>query len=168
MTRAVPNGAEETLAADKAEALRLTPVSRETEIRLDRYVDLLQQWQAKTNLIAPSTLPNLWTRHIANSLQLLSLAPSARRWLDLGSGGGFPESCWLVRWQRRRKRRCISSNATRKKRRFSAKHCASPMLRGSFICRISRILWIVTLPESIVSPPGPWLRYINLSAGRRH
>lgn len=90
MIRAVLNGAEEALAADKAEALRLTPVSRETEIRLDRYVDLLRQWQAKTNLVAPSTLPNLWTRHIADSLQLLSLAPSARRWLDLGSGGGFP------------------------------------------------------------------------------
>src|ERR1700742_5264321 len=90
MPRAAPDGAEEALVADKAEALRLTPVSRETEIRLDRYVDLLRQWQAKTNLVAPSTLPNLWTRHIADSLQLLSLAPSAKRWADLGSGGGFP------------------------------------------------------------------------------
>lgn len=90
MPRAVPNGAEENLAADKAEALRLTPVSRETEMRLDRYIDLLRQWQAKTNLVAPSTLPNLWTRHVADSLQLLSLAPTARRWVDLGSGGGFP------------------------------------------------------------------------------
>ncbi len=40
--------------------------------------------------MAPSTLPNLWTRHIADSLQLLALAPSARLWADLGSGGGFP------------------------------------------------------------------------------
>lgn len=90
MTRAVPNGANEILAADKAEALRLTPVSHETEMRLDLYVDLLRLWQTKTNLVAPSTLPNLWTRHVADSLQLLSLAPSARQWLDLGSGGGFP------------------------------------------------------------------------------
>src|SRR3954454_7802252 len=78
------------LPSDKAAALALTPVSRETEARLDRYVDLLVQWQAKTNLVAPSTLPNLWTRHIADSLQLLSLAPSAKVWIDLGSGGGFP------------------------------------------------------------------------------
>jgi 16S rRNA (guanine527-N7)-methyltransferase len=77
-------------AEDKAAALALTPVSRETESRLDRYVDLLVEWQAKTNLIAPSTLPNLWTRHIADSLQLLALAPNARTWVDLGSGGGFP------------------------------------------------------------------------------
>src|SRR5216684_2120184 len=78
------------LAADKTAALKLTPVSHETEARLDRYVDLLLEWQAKTNLVAPSTLPNLWTRHIADSLQLLTLAPSARVWVDLGSGGGFP------------------------------------------------------------------------------
>jgi 16S rRNA (guanine527-N7)-methyltransferase len=78
------------LAFDKATALALTPVSRETEARLDRYVDLLLEWQAKTNLVAPSTLPNLWTRHISDSLQLLTLAPSARIWADLGSGGGFP------------------------------------------------------------------------------
>ncbi|MEO6380945.1 MAG: 16S rRNA (guanine(527)-N(7))-methyltransferase RsmG, partial [Nitrobacter sp.] len=77
-------------AADKAAALALTPVSRETEARLDAYVDLLVQWQTKTNLIAPSTLPQLWTRHIADSLQLLALAPRAKRWADFGSGGGFP------------------------------------------------------------------------------
>ena len=77
-------------AADKAAALALTPVSRETESRLDRYVALLLEWQAKTNLVAPSTLPNLWTRHVADSLQLLALAPAAQTWVDLGSGGGFP------------------------------------------------------------------------------
>src|SRR5215469_16417508 len=48
------------------------------------------EWQAKTNLVAPSTLPHLWTRHIADSLQLLSLVPAAKIWIDLGSGGGFP------------------------------------------------------------------------------
>jgi 16S rRNA (guanine527-N7)-methyltransferase len=78
------------LASDKAAALVLTPVSRETEARLDRYVTLLLEWQAKTNLVAPSTLPHLWTRHISDSLQLLSLAPTANAWVDLGSGGGFP------------------------------------------------------------------------------
>jgi len=78
------------LASDKAAALALTPVSRETLARLDRYVDLLLQWQAKTNLVAASTLGHLWTRHVSDSLQLLDLAPTARLWADLGSGGGFP------------------------------------------------------------------------------
>src|ERR1700704_6623195 len=90
MARAAKQTASPISASDKAAALALTPVSRETEARLDRYVDLLLEWQAKTNLVAPSTLPNLWTRHIADSLQLLALAPSAKIWMDLGSGGGFP------------------------------------------------------------------------------
>jgi 16S rRNA (guanine527-N7)-methyltransferase len=79
-----------TAGDDKAAALKLTPVSRETESRLDAYADLLVQWQAKTNLVASSTLPNLWTRHISDSLQLLPLAAGAKIWMDLGSGGGFP------------------------------------------------------------------------------
>ncbi len=82
--------ASPVLASDQGAALALTPVSRETAVRLDRYVELLLEWQAKTNLVAPSTLPTLWTRHISDSLQLLSIAPTAKRWADLGSGGGFP------------------------------------------------------------------------------
>ena len=90
MASALEQSLSPILASNKAEALALTPVSRETESRLDRYVDLLAEWQAKTNLVASSTLPNLWTRHIADSLQLLALAPAAKIWVDFGSGGGFP------------------------------------------------------------------------------
>jgi 16S rRNA (guanine527-N7)-methyltransferase len=78
------------LAVDRAKALALTAVSRETAARLDRFVAVLMDWQQRTNLIASSTEATLWTRHIADSLQLLALAPSARIWVDLGSGGGFP------------------------------------------------------------------------------
>lgn len=78
------------LSADKARALKLTPVSRETLKRLEIYVDLLLKWQQTTNLIAPSTLATIWTRHVADSLQLLDLVPDARVWVDFGSGGGFP------------------------------------------------------------------------------
>jgi 16S rRNA (guanine527-N7)-methyltransferase len=78
------------LSADRARALALTPVPRETLARLDQFVELLLAWQARVNLIAASTIPQLWTRHIADSLQLLALAPQARVWVDFGSGGGFP------------------------------------------------------------------------------
>jgi len=77
-------------ADDRARALALTPVSRETLARLDHFVATLLAWQRRINLIAPSTEPKLWTRHIADSLQLLALAPEAKTWVDLGSGGGFP------------------------------------------------------------------------------
>ncbi len=78
------------LSADRRQALALTPVSRETARRLDRFVELLLKWQRVTNLIASSGIPGLWTRHVADSLQLLPLAPEARIWVDLGTGGGFP------------------------------------------------------------------------------
>jgi 16S rRNA (guanine527-N7)-methyltransferase len=78
------------LAQDRAEALNLTPVSRETAARLDRFVALLLEWQRTTNLIAVSTVPVVWTRHVADSAQLLRLAPEAKTWVDLGSGAGFP------------------------------------------------------------------------------
>jgi 16S rRNA (guanine527-N7)-methyltransferase len=78
------------LDSDRAQALTLTPVSRETAARLDRFVDLLLKWQRTTQLIAASTVPKLWTRHVADSLQLVDLAPKARLWTDMGSGAGFP------------------------------------------------------------------------------
>jgi 16S rRNA (guanine527-N7)-methyltransferase len=78
------------LESDKKRALELTPVSRETEMRLDRFVELLLLRQQKQNLIGSSTLPQVWTRHIADSLQLPPLAPEARVWVDFGAGAGFP------------------------------------------------------------------------------
>ncbi len=77
-------------SADRAKALALTPVSRETEKRLERFVELLLTWQGTTQLVSPASIPVLWTRHVADSLQLLDLAPQARIWVDLGSGAGFP------------------------------------------------------------------------------
>jgi 16S rRNA (guanine527-N7)-methyltransferase len=76
--------------SDREAALRLTPVSDDALARLDKFVALLIDWQRRINLIAPSTLPHIWTRHVADSLQLLPLAPGAKVWVDLGSGGGFP------------------------------------------------------------------------------
>ena len=82
--------AQPELSSDRARALAMFVVSRETAVRLDRFVTLLLDWQDRINLIASSTVPVLWTRHVADSLQLLALAPQARRWADLGSGAGFP------------------------------------------------------------------------------
>jgi len=75
---------------DKARALALCPVSRETEDRLQVYVELLLHWHRRIDLIAPSTIPTLWTRHIADSLQLLRFAAGAGDWVDIGSGAGLP------------------------------------------------------------------------------
>ena len=65
-------------------------VSRETQERLQRFAELFMKWSAKINLVAPSTIDTLWTRHIADSLQLRNIVPETKHWIDLGSGGGFP------------------------------------------------------------------------------
>src|SRR4029079_13997879 len=72
---------------DFAEAFN---VPLETIHRLERFAHLLALWQTRTNLVARSTLPPLWSRHFADSAQLTTLAPKARLWLDLGTGAGFP------------------------------------------------------------------------------
>jgi 16S rRNA (guanine527-N7)-methyltransferase len=84
------NVGQGALAADKARALALTPVSRETEAVLDRFVETLLLATEHQNLIGPSTIPTVWTRHVADSLQLLDLAPDAKTWADFGTGAGFP------------------------------------------------------------------------------
>lgn len=66
-------------------------VSRETCLKLQTYEALLLKWQKTINLIGPSTVNNFWRRHVADSAQLLSLAPKdLQKWVDIGSGGGFP------------------------------------------------------------------------------
>lgn len=65
-------------------------VSRETQERLEHFAGLFQKWAKTINLVAPSTLDELWRRHIADSAQIFQLSPEPNRWVDLGSGGGFP------------------------------------------------------------------------------
>ncbi len=65
-------------------------VSRETQQRLEHFIELFKKWNATTNLVAPSTLNEIWTRHIADSAQIFQLSPLPKKWIDLGSGGGFP------------------------------------------------------------------------------
>ena len=77
-------------SSDRRRALALVPVSRETEERFAVYADLLERWQRIKNLVAPSTLGELWTRHFADSAQIAAIAPEALRWADMGSGAGFP------------------------------------------------------------------------------
>lgn len=62
---------------------------RATE-RLARFADLVERENGEQNLVAPSTLPSIWSRHIVDSAQLIEGAPPGGRWIDIGTGGGFP------------------------------------------------------------------------------
>jgi 16S rRNA (guanine527-N7)-methyltransferase len=80
------------LTDHKYESVRLLvpDVSRETFQRLIQFEDIFRTWNTTINLAAPSTLPELWSRHILDSVQLAALRPLTGNWLDLGSGGGLP------------------------------------------------------------------------------
>lgn len=80
--------ARRTSNRSEANAL-LDGVSRETRARLGVLVEALGKWQRIKNLVGPKTLDDVWTRHVADSLQLVELGRPGR-WLDLGSGAGFP------------------------------------------------------------------------------
>ena len=60
--------------------------------QLERFVEMLIAESAEQNLIAASTIPTMWVRHIADSAQLLSLdtRDGDGLWIDLGSGAGLP------------------------------------------------------------------------------
>ncbi len=68
----------------------LDHVSRETFERLTVFATLLARWNSRINLVAAGDLDQLWTRHIADSLQLMPDLTAGAAFVDLGSGGGFP------------------------------------------------------------------------------
>ena len=73
--------------------LELVPglvVSRETAERLSIYEAVLRTWQTKINLVANSTIKDVWARHFADSLQILRFRSDAKSCVDMGSGAGFP------------------------------------------------------------------------------
>jgi 16S rRNA (guanine527-N7)-methyltransferase len=75
----------------EADARAALNVPRETLQRLEAFAALLREENRRQNLVSQSSLDHLWTRHIYDSAQLLRWAPpEARRWLDLGTGAGFP------------------------------------------------------------------------------
>ncbi|MBL6595834.1 MAG: 16S rRNA (guanine(527)-N(7))-methyltransferase RsmG [Candidatus Puniceispirillum sp.] len=70
---------------------RLLDVSRETIDKFQAYLQLLEKWQRRINLVANSTLAEAWQRHILDSGQLAALyPPQTTRVMDVGSGAGFP------------------------------------------------------------------------------
>ncbi|MBS1167532.1 MAG: rsmG [Proteobacteria bacterium] len=76
---------------DGLDAVRaILPLDAAMEARFATYVELVRKWQPVKNLVAPSTLPDIWRRHVADGAQAFAAFPTAKRWLDLGSGAGFP------------------------------------------------------------------------------
>ena len=112
-------------------------VSRETIGRLETHRRLLTEWSERMNLIGPRELDLFWSRHALDSAQLIRLAPGARRWVDLGSGAGFP-GLVLAAFLAGQEGACVHLvEATGKKARFlQAVVDAAALPANVFNCRI--------------------------------
>ncbi len=78
------------VGAERITAGFLADVSRETLERLEIFARELTRWNPSSSLVSDSSLPHIWNRHFLDSAQFLKYGPVAGRWLDIGSGGGFP------------------------------------------------------------------------------
>lgn len=77
-----------TFGADDFQAATL--VSRETREAIETHLNMLETWAPRINLVGPGELADYWKRHALDSAQLVAQAPAALKWIDLGSGAGFP------------------------------------------------------------------------------
>jgi len=93
-------------------------VTPSTKSNLDRFVALLAEWQRVHNLVSGSAMGEIWSRHVADSLQLLEHAPEFRIWVDLGSGAGFPGLVVAIAAVENPERRFILVESNHKKAAF--------------------------------------------------
>ncbi|KQR83613.1 16S rRNA (guanine(527)-N(7))-methyltransferase RsmG [Sphingomonas sp. Leaf343] len=79
------------MTEDEAMAWVAARVDADAMAKIERFVAMVIDENGRQNLISPGTIPVIWQRHVADSLQLLELAGGGQgRWMDIGSGGGFP------------------------------------------------------------------------------
>ena len=101
-------------------------VSRETKSDLQIFADLVQKWSPKINLVAKSTIADVWTRHIIDSLETIVCVQRNRgTWVDLGSGGGFPGAVAAI---------------VHKKERFGFKFVEADKRKSAFLRTVVREL----------------------------
>jgi len=85
MTEIIPEN------ASPAEIAKLFNVSRESLEKLQVYADLLTKWQKRINLVGPQEVSRIWSRHIADALQVIEYIPDEVNCaVDLGTGAGIP------------------------------------------------------------------------------
>lgn len=112
------------MTEDQAIRRILDIVSRETFEKFETIQQQLLLWSKRFNLVSPSSLPHFWVRHVLDSVQLYELAPrSAKNWLDIGSGAGFPGIILAIMLMQRPGAQMTLIEANGKKASF-LRHCA--------------------------------------------
>lgn len=127
-------------------------VSRETLKRLETFEVEFQKWSRRINLAAPSTLSELWRRHILDSAQLFALKPQAINWLDLGSGGGFPGAILAILLMERPDGRIELVESNHKKAAFLRAVLGSIGAPATVnICRIEDAASLIDCPHVVTA-----------------
>lgn len=127
------------------------PVSRETYERLKAFEHAFTRWNTRINLVAASTLGDLWSRHILDSAQLARLAPDDLRWLDLGSGGGFPGAVMAILLRERPGLRLDLVESNRKKAAFLQSTVGGTGVATVHARRIEDVVGTVPTPDIVTA-----------------
>jgi 16S rRNA (guanine527-N7)-methyltransferase len=125
-------------------------VSRETAERLIEFENLFRRWSARINLAASSQIDQLWSRHILDSAQIVRFA-SETRWLDLGSGGGFPGSVVAIMLRDRHEFHIDLVESNRKKAAFLKTALADCRCASVHPARIEDAYAIVNPPQIVTA-----------------
>lgn len=142
------------MSADRIAELRdaAGTVSRETLDRLEAFEREFKRWSQRINLAAPSTLDQLWQRHIIDSAQLARIEPAALKWLDLGSGGGFPGIVMAILLAERPGGHIDLIESNNKKAAFLKTMIGSLAVPGTVhVCRIEAAAERAAMPEIVTA-----------------
>ncbi|MBE7183964.1 MAG: 16S rRNA (guanine(527)-N(7))-methyltransferase RsmG [Methylobacterium mesophilicum] len=148
----------------------LDGVSRETRERLIEFELRFREAAGRMNLVAPSTLDEIWERHFRDSLQLADLKPDSERWIDLGSGGGFPGIVLAIMLKEQPDGHIDLVESTGKKANFLRETADAMALPASvWNERIEAVNTMIAVPEIVTARAlasltkllelsAPWLR----------
>jgi 16S rRNA (guanine527-N7)-methyltransferase len=155
------------LTDDHLISLRKTvgDVSRETVDRLEQFERQFRRWSGRINLSASSQLDQLWERHILDSAQLVRFAPETVRWLDLGSGGGFPGAVLAILLSGRPSFKIDLVESNRKKAAFLKTVLADNDRATVHPVRIEQAYSLVESPEIVTARAlAPLVNLLGLAA----
>lgn len=126
-------------------------VSRETYERLERFEQIFRRWSGRINLSSASQMDQIWPRHIVDSAQLIRFAPETLRWVDLGSGGGFPGAILAILLDGQNGFRIDLVESNRKKAAFLKVALAD--CKGAFVnpMRIEAVYGAIRMPEIVTA-----------------
>lgn len=132
---------------DQARDWAVQRFGEDTAARIDWFLDRVVVENDQQNLISPSTIGTIWSRHAVDSAQLIPLADRADgQWIDIGTGGGFPGMIVAITWPGR-----VALVEPRKKRAEFLQECVDGLGMGDRVTVHASKIETVPLRADIIS-----------------